>query len=65
MIISNTDLVSSGEAALMLRINPRTVVRWAELGVLETVELSPGGHRRFRRAEVETLRDQRAERAAS
>lgn len=65
MIVSNTDQVSSGEAALMLRINPRTVVRWAEQGVLETVEWSPGGHRRFRRSDVEALKALRDERAAS
>lgn len=48
-------LISAGEAAFILRKNPRTVARWADDGTLPVVELTEGGHRRFRRSDVEAL----------
>lgn len=43
-----------GEVAALLRVSPKTVGRWAEAGVLP-VERTAGGHRRFRRADVDAL----------
>lgn len=48
------DLLTSGEVAAMFSVDPRTVTRWAREGKLDWI-LTPGGHRRFRRAEVEAL----------
>ena len=38
----------------MFRVDPKTVVRWAREGKIGTVR-TLGGHRRFRRAEVDAL----------
>ena len=48
-------LMSAGEVALLLRKNPRTIARWAEMGLLGTVEMTEGGHRRFDRQTIEDL----------
>lgn len=37
-----------GDVAKLLRVDPKTVARWAKTGALECVRL-PSGHRRFRR----------------
>jgi excisionase family DNA binding protein len=50
-----SDMVTPGEAALILRRNPRTIARWADEGRLGTVTVTEGGQRRFGRAAVETL----------
>lgn len=50
-------LLSPGEVAALFRVNPKTVTRWAQGGKL-TVVRTPGGHRRYWRSEVETLRGQ-------
>jgi hypothetical protein len=39
----------------MLGVDPRTVTRWANGGLL-TVARTPGGHRRFYKVEVDALR---------
>lgn len=48
-------LCSPGQAALILRVSSKTVVRWAEQGLLRTESVTKGGHRRFDRAAVEKL----------
>ena len=40
----------------MFRVDPKTVTRWAAAGKLGSVR-TPGGHRRFREAEVRALLD--------
>ena len=48
------DYLSAGEVARLLHVSRRTVDRWADRGWLaHTVTL--GGHRRFRRNEVEAI----------
>lgn len=48
------DYLTPGEVARALRVSPKTVVRWANDGRIPcTVTL--GGHRRFRRADVDQL----------
>lgn len=43
--------ISTGEAAKMLRVSPKTVARWAKDGRLPHI-LTLGGHRRFPRSAV-------------
>src|SRR5262245_58725507 len=45
-------LLSTGEVAEMFNVDPKTVTRWAARGQLEALR-TPGGHRRFRMAEIE------------
>ncbi|WP_338701295.1 BldC family transcriptional regulator [Streptomyces sp. Q6] len=47
-------LLSGGEVAALLGVDPKTVTRWANLGKLPCFR-TPGGHRRYRRADVERL----------
>ncbi|SDT69580.1 BldC family transcriptional regulator [Jiangella sp. DSM 45060] len=44
------------EVAELFRVNVKTVSRWAEAGKLTPV-YTPGGHRRYREAEVLALRN--------
>ena len=46
------DLLTPGEVAELFRVNPKTVTRWAQAGKISAVR-TLGGHRRFRRSEVE------------
>ena len=41
-----TLLLSPGEVAKLLRVDPKTVSRWATEGKLRSIR-TPGGHRRF------------------
>ena len=47
-------LLTPGEVALMFRVNPKTVTRWASAGRIGSIR-TPGGHRRFRESEVRGL----------
>jgi excisionase family DNA binding protein len=47
-------LLTPGEVARMLKTHPRTVTRWAVEGRLTSIR-TPGGHRRYREAEVKAL----------
>lgn len=44
-------LLTPGEVARMLRVDPKTVTRWASQGRIQSVR-TPGGHRRFYAAEI-------------
>ena len=48
------DLLTPAEVAQMLRVDPKTVTRWARAGRLEFTQ-TLGGHRRYYRDEVEKL----------
>lgn len=48
-------LLTPAEVAAMFRVSSKTVTRWARAGKLTAVR-TLGGHRRFRRAEIEALR---------
>lgn len=48
--------MTPGEAAGILGVTPRTVVRWAEAGVLDHMR-TVGGHRRFRHSVILAHRD--------
>lgn len=42
------------EVALLFKVDPKTVTRWAKTGRLTPVTL-PSGHRRYRASDVEAL----------
>lgn len=48
------DWLRLGEAATALGVSPNTLRRWSDAGGI-TCYRSPGGHRRFRRADVQAL----------
>lgn len=47
-------LLTPGEVAARFRVDPKTVTRWANAGKLTAVR-TLGGHRRYRRSEVDEL----------
>lgn len=47
-------LLTPGEVAALFRVDPKTVTRWAAAGRIGSIR-TPGGHRRFREAEVRAL----------
>ena len=44
-------LLTPAEVAVMFRVNPKTVTRWARAGRISAVR-TLGGHRRFRASEI-------------
>jgi excisionase family DNA binding protein len=46
------ELLTPGEVAVMFRVNPKTVTRWARAGRISAIR-TIGGHRRFRASEIE------------
>jgi len=48
------DLLTPAEAAALIGVDPKTVSRWAASGKITSI-LTPGGHRRFLRSEIETI----------
>lgn len=53
-----------GEAANLLGVHPDTLKRWERAGHI-AAQRTPTGHRRFRRADVDALRERMAAGAAS
>ena len=47
-------LLTPSEVARMFRVDPKTVNRWANRGRISSLR-TPGGHRRYREAEVLAL----------
>jgi excisionase family DNA binding protein len=47
-------LLTPAEVAKLFRVDPKTVTRWAKSGKLTAIR-TLGGHRRYRRSEVESL----------
>jgi excisionase family DNA binding protein len=47
-------LLTPAEVAKMFRVDPKTVTRWAKAGRLTAIR-TLGGHRRYRRSEVQAL----------
>jgi excisionase family DNA binding protein len=47
-------LLKPFEVAALLRVDPKTVTRWAVVGRIESIR-TPGGHRRFRESDVRRL----------
>ncbi|HWS58753.1 MAG TPA: BldC family transcriptional regulator [Actinotalea sp.] len=47
-------LLTPGEVAVLFRVDPKTVTRWADAGKISTVR-TLGGHRRFPEREIRGL----------
>jgi excisionase family DNA binding protein len=47
-------LLTPSEVAIMFRVDPKTVTRWAKAGKLSSIR-TLGGHRRYRESEVSGL----------
>ena len=47
-------LLTPAEVAKMFRVDPKTVTRWAKAGKLTAIR-TLGGHRRYRKSEVQAL----------
>lgn len=47
-------MLTPAEVARLFRVDPKTVTRWAKAGKIEFIT-TPGGHRRYREAEVRAL----------
>lgn len=47
-------LLTPGEVAQLLRVDPKTVTRWAERGLVTSIK-TPGGHNRFRSSEINAI----------
>jgi len=52
--LTQGSLLTPGEVAVLFRVDPKTVTRWAQAGKLSTVR-TLGGHRRFHEDEVRQL----------
>jgi excisionase family DNA binding protein len=48
------EYLTPAQAAAVLHVSPKTVTRWATMGHLRCV-VTLGGHRRFRRGDVEEI----------
>ena len=59
---AHDELLTPAEVAAMFRVNPKTVTRWARAGKISAIR-TLGGHRRFRKREIEDLlaRNERTE----
>jgi excisionase family DNA binding protein len=51
-LMAEHELLTPGEVAVMFRVNPKTVTRWARAGKISAVR-TLGGHRRFRASEIQ------------
>ena len=49
-------LLTPAEVASIFRVDPKTVTRWAKSGKLTAIR-TLGGHRRYRKSEVQSLLD--------
>jgi len=49
--MAENELLTPAEVAVMFRVNPKTVTRWARSGKITAIR-TLGGHRRFRASEV-------------
>ena len=55
MTIENTErLLTPHQVAVMFRVDPKTVTRWASSGRIGSIR-TPGGHRRYRETEIRAL----------
>lgn len=52
--VQRIELLKPGEVAALLRVDPKTVTRWAAQGKLSSIR-TLGGHRRFYADEVKAL----------
>ena len=48
------ELLTPSEVAAIFRVDPKTVARWADMGLVSSIR-TLGGHRRYSAAEVREL----------
>ena len=48
------EMMRGSEVAALLRVDPKTVTRWAQDGRIASIR-TPGGHRRYRRSDVDMV----------
>ena len=53
--VEDDEYLTPGEVARLLVVSPKTVSRWAAQGLMPC-RVTLGGHRRFRREDVEDVR---------
>jgi excisionase family DNA binding protein len=53
-ISADERLLTPTEVAALLRVDPKTVTRWARAGKITSIR-TPGGHRRYFEVEVRSL----------
>ena len=51
--MKNNDLIPIGEASRLLRVSIMTLRRWDESGRLSSIRQQPGGHRYYRKLDIE------------
>lgn len=58
--MADHELLTPSEVAVLFRVDPKTVTRWAQAGRISSIR-TIGGHRRFRASEIqrflETVRE--------
>ena len=47
-------LLTPSEVAILFRVDPKTVTRWAKAGKISSIR-TLGGHRRYRESEIRSL----------
>ena len=52
----SSELMTPAEVASVFRVDPKTVARWSNAGKIPSIR-TLGGHRRFRRVDIEALLD--------
>lgn len=48
------ELMTPSEVAAVLRVDAKTVTRWAERGLIRAIK-TPGGHNRFYRTDIDAI----------
>jgi excisionase family DNA binding protein len=48
------ELMTPSEVAEVLRVDAKTVTRWAERGLIRSIK-TPGGHNRFYRTDIDAI----------
>lgn len=60
--VEDRDFLTPGQVAELLHVSPKTVSRWASQGLLPCL-VTLGGHRRFRRRDIERIERQMSDQA--
>jgi excisionase family DNA binding protein len=53
-VTESKELMTPSEVAAVLRVDAKTVTRWAERGLLRSIK-TPGGHNRFYRTDIDAI----------
>ena len=53
-MIEDKELMTPGEVAAVFSVDPKTVTRWAQQGLIRSIR-TPGGHHRFFRTDVDAI----------